>query len=217
MNQELTQTSKSKPAAVIFDIGNVLIEWNPERVYDAAIGQEARERLFAEVDLHGMNESIDAGAKFRDTVYETAAAYPAWEAEIRLWHDRWIEMASPRIDHSVALLRVLRQKGIPVFALTNFGIDSFAYAQTQYEFLHEFDRAYVSGHMEVIKPDPQIYAQVEADCGIEPSALLFTDDRADNIAAAAARGWRTHQFTEASGWARRLVAEGLLTEAEAGL
>lgn len=206
-----------KPEAVIFDIGNVLIEWQPERFYDATIGRDRRIAMFSEVDLHGMNDKIDAGGLFRETIYETAEVYPAWTREIRMWFDNWIDMASPRIDHSLALLRALRTKGVPVFALTNFGIHSFAYAQTQYDFLTEFDRAYVSGHMGVIKPDPAIYAMVEDDCGIAPDRLIFTDDRADNIAAATARGWRTHLFDGPRPWAQRLVDEGLLDPREASL
>ncbi|MCY1128638.1 HAD family phosphatase [Frigidibacter sp. RF13] len=207
----------SRPQAVIFDIGNVLAEWHPERVYDRLIGRARRERLFAEIDLHWMNALIDTGAPFRDTVQAWADDHPEWSAEIQLWHDRWIEMFSPVIPGAVRLLDALRAKGVPVFALTNFGIDTFAYARTQYDFLNHFDRAYVSGEMGVIKPDPRIYEMVEADCGLPPESLLFTDDRADNIAAADRRGWRTHQFESWQGWARRLVAEELLTEKEAGL
>ena len=112
-------------------------------------------------------------------------------------------------------MRRLRAKGVPVFALTNFGDDAFSYAQTQYEFLNEFDRAYVSGRMQVTKPAPLIYAMVEEDCGIAPSALLFADDRAENITAAAARGWQAHLFTTPQAWAERLVTAGLLTAEEA--
>jgi 2-haloacid dehalogenase len=90
--------------------------------------------MFAEVDLHGMNDRIDLGEGFREVIYETAEAYPQWRAEIRDWHDNWIKLATPAIPHSVQLLRTLRAKGVPVFALTNFGIESFAYAQTQYDF-----------------------------------------------------------------------------------
>ncbi len=206
-----------KPQAVIYDIGNVLIEWNPERFYDARIGADARKRLFVETDPHAMNELIDAGGLFRETIYDWAARHPAWETELRWWHDHWIDMASPRIEWSITLLRALRAKGVPVFALSNFGIHSFAYALTHYDFLHEFDRAYISGRMGVTKPDPRIYQMVEDDCGLPPDALLFVDDRADNIAAAAARGWRTHQFDGPAGWAQRLIDEGLLTQQEAGL
>lgn len=203
--------------AVIFDIGNVLTRWQPEAFYDRVIGVARREALFAAVDLHRMNDDIDAGALFRETIYDWAGRYPDWSAEIRMWHDRWIELASPRIEGSIALLRALRAKGVPVFALTNFGVNSYAAAVPLLDFLSEFDREYVSGRMGVIKPDPRIYQMVEADCGIAPAGLIFTDDRADNIAAAAARGWKTHHFTGWEGWARRLVAEGLLTEGEAGL
>ncbi len=203
--------------AVIFDIGNVLTCWQPEAFYDRVIGQDQRQALFADVDLHGMNEAVDAGAPFRDTIYDWADRHPDWATEIRWWHDRWIELASPRIEGSIALLRALRAKGVPVFALTNFGIQSYDSARSQLDFLSEFDREYVSGRMGVTKPDPRIYEMVEADCGIAPDRLLFTDDRADNIAAAHARGWQTHHFDGWQGWAARLVAAVLLNKKEAGL
>lgn len=207
----------SRPQAVIFDIGNVLVGWQPEAFYDRMIGAERRRALFAEVDLHGMNEAVDRGAFFRETIYETANRHPEWTTEIRWWYDRWIELASPRIEGSIALLRTLRAKGVPVFALTNFGRYSYEEALPKLDFLTEFDRRYVSGVMGVTKPDPRIYEMVEEDCGLPPDSLLFTDDRADNITVAARRGWRTHQFESWQGWARRLVAEELLTEKEAGL
>jgi 2-haloacid dehalogenase len=198
--------------AVVFDIGNVLIEWQPERFYDRVIGEDRRRAIFDTVDLHKMNDRVDRGEHFCDVIYETADQYPQIRDDIRMWHDNWIEMASPAIEHSVRLMRALQSKGVPVFALTNFGVESFAYAQTEYDFLNEFDRAYVSGHMKVIKPNADIYAQLEADCGIDPKHLLFTDDRLDNIEAAAARGWQTHLFEGATGWAARLVAEELLSK-----
>ncbi|MBL4928136.1 HAD family hydrolase [Fuscibacter oryzae] len=207
----------SRPQAVIFDIGNVLTRWQPEAFYDRVIGQDRRQALFAEVDLHGMNDRIDEGALFRETIYDWAEAYPAWRDEIRMWYDRWDELASPRIDGSIRLQRTLRAKGVQVFALTNFGRYSFEEALPKMDFLQDFDRRYVSGVMGVIKPDPRIYEMVEADCGLPPESLLFTDDRADNITAAARRGWRTHQFESWQGWAARLVAEDLLTKQEAGL
>ena len=201
--------------AVVFDIGNVLIEWQPERYYDRVFGEERRRAMFAEVDLHGMNDRVDRGENFHQVIADTAKTYPDWHDEVMIWHDRWIEMAAPTIDHSVRLLRALRTKGVPVFALTNFGIQTFEIAEPVYPFLTEFDRRYISGHMGVIKPDASIYAMLEADCGVPADRLLFADDRDDNIRAAAARGWQTHLFAHPQGWADRLVAEGLLTEGEA--
>jgi 2-haloacid dehalogenase len=206
-----------QPEAVVFDIGNVLTRWQPEAFYDRVIGTDRRRALFSEVDLHAMNEAVDAGALFRETIYDWADRHPAWTPEIRMWYDRWIELASPRIEGSIALLRALRVRGIPVFALTNFGEHSFAEALPKMDFLSDFDRRYVSGALKVTKPDPRIFEIVENDSGIPPDRLLFTDDRADNITAAARRGWRTHQFESWQGWGRRLIAEGLLTAEEAGL
>ena len=78
--------------------------------------------MFKDVDLHAMNDRIDLGGPFTETIYDAAEEYPDWRDEIRMWHDHWIEMASPVIEHSVRLQRALRIKGIPVFALSNFGI-----------------------------------------------------------------------------------------------
>ncbi|CTQ49320.1 HAD family hydrolase [Jannaschia donghaensis] len=201
--------------AVIFDIGNVLIEWQPERFYDRAIGEDRRRAMFAAVDLHAMNDLVDLGHGFRDIIYAQADATPDWRDEIRMWHDNWLELATPVIDRSVRLLRALRAKGVPVHALTNFGIESFDLAKRHFDFLGEFDRAFVSGHMGVIKPDPEIYRQVEDDLGLPGAALLFADDRDANVAMARARGWNAHLFDGPGGWADRLVADGLLTAQEA--
>ncbi|MEM1272489.1 MAG: HAD family hydrolase [Pseudomonadota bacterium] len=201
--------------AVIFDIGNVLIGWQPERFYDQELGRDRRQKLFAEVDLHSMNLAVDAGSDFKQTIYETADAHPDWSTEIRMWHDRWLDLAGPTIERSVRLMRALRAKGVPVHALTNFGVDSFALAARHYDFLNEFDRPFVSGRMRMVKPDPKIYAAVETALELPGDALFFADDRADNIVAATARGWQAHLFETPAGLADRLVAEGLLSQAEA--
>ncbi|MCX7565709.1 HAD family phosphatase [Sulfitobacter sp. F26169L] len=203
------------PTAVIFDIGNVLIEWQPERFFDAEIGEERRRAMFANVDLHGMNDRVDTGENFTTVITQTAKKNPQWADEIMLWHDRWLDMASPAIDHSVRLMKALQVKGVPVFSLTNFGIQTYEIAARKYGFLHEFDRDFISGHMGVIKPDPLIYEMLEQTSGLSGGNLLFTDDRTDNIAAAEARGWQTHLFESPKGWADRLVAAGLLTQEDA--
>lgn len=201
--------------AVIFDIGNVLLEWHPERYYDSRIGAARRRALFSEVDLHGMNLNIDRGDDFRQSVYDLADKHPYWAKEIRWWHDHWLDMATPEIPRSTRLLRALRNRGVPVFALSNFGIGTFEVACRAYPVLTEFDRAYVSGYLRMIKPDPAIYQHVETDCGLPPDQLLFADDRPENIDAAAARGWQTHLFTTPADWAKCLTDAGLLTPTEA--
>ncbi len=201
--------------AVVFDIGNVLVEWHPERVYDPILSPEARDHLFFAVGLAAMNEAIDAGAPFAATVADFAARHPDHAAHILLWKDHWADMFAPEIPHAIRLLRALRRRGTKVFALSNFGRETFDLAERMYPVLTEFDRRYISGKMGIIKPDARIYQHVEADCGLPPESLLFTDDRGDNIAAAAARGWQTHLFDAPETLAARLVAERLLTPEEA--
>lgn len=198
--------------AVVFDIGNVLIEWQPERYYDRVIGEARRRAMFEEVDLHGINERVDAGDDFRSVIYEAAERHPAWRDEIRQWHDNWTELASPAIPGSVTLLRALRERGVPVFFLSNIGEGPLSQGQAIYPFLREYDRAYISGAMKAMKPHARIYEMVEADCGLAPETLLFADDRADNIATAAARGWQVHLFQGPEGWAECLASHGLLPE-----
>lgn len=203
-----------RPDTVVFDLGNVLIEWNPEAYYDARIGQAARERMFAETDIHTANLAIDEGAPYRETIYRLAERFPEWADEVRLWHDDQFGMTQPVIDHSVRLMQALKSRGVPVFALSNWGDESFDRAAAHYRFLGEFDRTYVSGKLKIKKPDPQIYAHLERDSGVAPERLLFIDDRAENIQAAEARGWHVHHFAGPEGLAERLVAEGLLSGEE---
>ncbi|WP_428546485.1 HAD family hydrolase [Profundibacter sp.] len=203
--------------AVIYDIGQVLIEWNPERFYDGTIGLDRRKALFAAVDLYGVNAQVDRGAPFRDSFYALAEKHPEYGAEIRMWHDRWLDMASPEIPWSVRLLRSIRAKGVPVFALSNFGIEPFETAMLHYPFFNEFDQKYVSGYLRMMKPDNDIYAALETGCRLPPETLLFTDDRPENIETATKRGWRVHLFEGPDGWARALVDHGVLTRQEAEL
>ena len=203
------------PAAVVFDIGNVLVGWDPEATFDRAIGPQARARLFAEVDLAAMNLEVDRGRPLAEAVAERMGRHPAHADRIALWQSLWREMFAPVIAPSVATLRALKARGVPVFALSNFGRETFAMAEADHDFLALFDRRFLSGELDCLKPEPEIYAALEAATGLAGQALLFVDDRAENVAVAAKRGWRTHHFTDPAGWPARLVAEGLLSPEEA--
>lgn len=196
--------------AIVFDIGRVLVGWDPEGAFARWLGAERAERLFAEVALHQMNLRVDRGAPFAAEVEALAAAHPDWAPEIRLWHERWSEMFAPPIDGTVRLLERLRAGPLPVHALTNFGVDTFEIARRQYPFLQGFTRTFVSGHLGVLKPEPGIYAAVEAATGLSGAEIFFTDDSPANVEAAAARGWRAHLFEGPEGLEARLAAEGLL-------
>ncbi len=206
---------KMRPEAVVFDIGNVLIEWQPERFYDAQIGPERRAEMFGAVDLHAMNDRVDTGNPFRETIYETAAAHPEWRPEIEMWHDRWIEMATPVISHSLRLMEALQAKGIPVFSLTNFGIQSYDLAARHYPFLRRFDRDFISGHIGTMEGllDKLGSGAWQAKKARLKERIRQVAERL--IRVAAERALRTHHFESPRGWADRLVEEGLLTTAEA--
>lgn len=202
----MTQT----PKAVVFDIGNVLLQWDPDKLYAQLLPDpDERAAIFAELDLMDMNEALDLGAPFKETVYAKAEEYPEHRDLIRAWHDRWIEMAYALIDGSWDILRDLKTRGVPVFALSNFGVDSYAQCQQVYPALTEFDREFISGRMKMIKPDPAIYEALEADTGLSGADLTFFDDRADNIAAANARGWQGHIFTTPAQMKADLAEMGL--------
>lgn len=203
-----------KPELVVFDIGNVLIEWQPERTYAEVFGPDRAAAFFRDVPIHRTHLQLDAGARF-SVILDLIEDYPAYADEIRFWVDGWSQLASRRIDHSIRLMQALQAKGVPVWALTNFGDEPFDVSCADHPFLTEFDGAVVSGRIGLIKPDPEIYAALEQATLTRASRILFTDDRPENIAAARARRWQTHLFEGAEGWGKCLVAAGLLTEAEA--
>ena len=157
--------------AVVFDIGNVLIEWAPERVYDRLLGRNgagicSRRSIWRD-ELRGRSRCPvpRVGSRFADE-------NPLYRDEILLWHDRWIDMASPAIDHSVTLLRALRAKGIAGLCPVEFRAETFDHACATYDFLNEFDRAYISAHHRIAKPDPAFYAVLETDSGLSGASLL---------------------------------------------
>ena len=198
--------------AVVFDIGNVLIEWQPERYYAQRLGHERQEAFFAGYDLHGLMNEIDAGAPFSESIEAAARTHPDFADELLMLRDEWLPMTAQVMHRSVRLMRALKVAGVPVFALSNFGAENFKWSVEAHPFLAEFDRAYISGDMKMRKPFEAIYAAVEADCGIAPERLLFGDDRDDNLATARARGWQTHRVDSEDSWAQALVSQGLLSE-----
>jgi 2-haloacid dehalogenase len=201
------------PKVVVFDIGNVLIEWRPDRLYSRLIPDPAaRKAFFEETQIEAMNLDVDRGAPFKEYIYAHAAKHPKHAQLIRAWHDNWIEMASPAIDGTVGILRALKRRGVKVAALSNFGVESFDYACSQYPFLTEFDVPVISGREETIKPEPRIYEILEERTGLLGQDIFFMDDNPKNVAAARARFWQSEIFTSPSLLGRQLHARGLIAE-----
>ena len=196
--------------AVVFDIGNVLIEWQPEKFYDAHFGIDRRRAFFDQVPMHAIHEKIDAGGNYVDILGQAKQDYPNWVTEITCWHEDWNGLASKAIDGTVQILKALDSRGIQLITLTNFGSDFFKLSHEHHTFLQLFHTHYVSGDLGLIKPDPAIYKVVEDQTGFKPAHLLFTDDREENIDAARLRGWQTHLFKSPEGWENCLIQQGLL-------
>lgn len=198
--------------AVVWDIGNVFAIWDPVSYYERRLGAEGCARFFAESGIEAVNVELDLGAPARQTLEAHAALHPDWADEIRLWFDDWGEMFRAPVPGMAELFAEVKATGVRMLALSNFGGETFEIAKEMHPVLAGFDEAYVSAHLSCIKPDPAIYAALENGSGLSGAALIFVDDKAENIAAAEARGWKGHVFDGANGWRARLGAEGVLPQ-----
>jgi HAD superfamily hydrolase (TIGR01509 family) len=174
---------------VVFDIGNVLIRWNPRNLFRKTFRDEARmERFLAAALSMDFIALTDIVADFSLAVAERAKAFPEFARELGLFDRRWVETIGGPIEENVALLRRLKAAGSPVHALSNFAAVKFALARQIYDFLNEFDVCVISGHVGIVKPDPRIFDILFERVGRPPGDLLFIDDSLANIRASAAAG-----------------------------
>jgi len=197
--------------AVLFDLGGVLVDWNPRHLYRRLFTDEAAmERFLATVCTQAWNEEQDAGRPFREGVELLVARHPHHADEIRAYDTRWGEMLKGAIEESVAILGALRARGVPLFGLTNWSAEKFPLAWTRFAFLEWFDGILVSGEERLKKPDPRIYRLAVQRFGLEPTETLYIDDAEVNVAAAALLGFKTHRFVGPPALRNLLVACGLL-------
>ena len=174
---------------VVFDIGNVLVRWNPRNLFRKTMKDEARmERFLAAALSMDFVSLTDIAADFSLAVKERAKAFPEFAHELQLFDKRWVETIGGPIEENVALMRRLKAAGRPVYALSNFAAVKFAIAQRMYDFLGEFDHAVISGHVGAVKPDPRIFEILFERVGRRPEELLFVDDQIKNVEAARALG-----------------------------
>ncbi len=195
---------------VVFDIGNVLIRWNPDGLYQGLIPDAAKRKWFlAEVCTDAWNREFDRGRSFAAGVAERVALHPEWEAEIRAWDERWHEMVPGPIEGSVGLLEGLRAAGVPTWSITNFSREKYPEALARFPFLNGFRDTVVSAHEGLLKPDPAIYRVLIDRNGLDPWTCFFVDDLAENVAAARSVGMKGAVFTSPERLAVDLAALGL--------
>jgi 2-haloacid dehalogenase len=196
---------------VVFDLGNVLIDWNPRYLFRKLYGEDVAkmEHFLKEVCSSEWNECQDAGRPWQEGVAEAIARHPDHAEMIRAYHERWEEMLGEPILESVALLEELRRSGFRVLALTNWSHETFPVALERFHFLHWFEGIVVSGQEKLIKPDPAIFRLLISRYRIEPSRAVFIDDNVRNVAGAEQVGMRALHFTSAEKLRRDLRELGL--------
>ena len=182
---------------VIFDLGGVLVDWNPEYVYlDVFDGNRKKMQwFFDEICTFDWNENQDAGYPLAQASADRIKLFPQYEQLIRMFYDRWEEMLGGQIDGSVAILkRLVANPNYKVVALTNWSAETFPIALKRFDFLHWFEGIVVSGTEKTRKPFLDIYQITLDRYQLNPKKTLFIDDNKRNIKAAQKLGIHTIQF-----------------------
>ncbi len=200
-----------KIGAVVFDLGGVLIDWNPRYLYRKLFpGDEAgMERFLTEVCTPAWNVRQDAGRSWAEATALLRAEHPGQAELIDAYHLRWPEMLGGPIEGSVDILRELKGAGTALYALTNWSHETFPVAIETYDFLACFDGIVVSGRERLIKPDPGLFRILLDRYGLRAGELVFIDDNARNAEAAAAIGMHAIHFVGAEALRAELARLGL--------
>lgn len=183
---------------IIFDLGGVLIDWNPKYVFDENYfdSLEKRDYFFENICTSDWNEEQDAGRSIVEATIELIKQFPDWEQPIRDFYGRWTEMLKGPIPGAVEIFRQLKQSGnYKFYALTNWQSELFHIPLVRYDFLHWFDGRVVSGEEKTRKPFPEFYERLLGRYDVDPSKALFIDDNLRNVKAAEGMGITSIHFT----------------------
>ena len=182
---------------IIFDLGGVLLDWNPLYVYNDKYfdSQEKRDYFFSTVCTGEWNEEQDAGKPISDATQELVKKFPDWEQPIRDFYGRWTEMLRGPVPGTVEILRKLKQSGqYKLYALTNWQAELFQIALVRHSFLYWFDGRLVSGVEKTRKPFPEFYNLLLSRYSIDAARAVFIDDNLRNVAAGEAVGIKSIHF-----------------------
>jgi 2-haloacid dehalogenase len=198
--------------AIIFDLGGVLIDWNPYYVYDKMFEDEEKKKFFFEnICTPDWNEKQDAGRSLKEATDELLVKHPEWKEYIEAYYGRWEEMLGGPIHDTVEIFKQLKQTGkYKLYALTNWSAETFPVALERYEFLHWFDGRVVSGEEKMRKPFAEFYQLLLNRFQLTPEETLFIDDNVRNAKAAEDIGLRTIIFKSPAQLKVELIAHGIL-------
>ncbi len=196
---------------VVWDIGNVIVRWNPRTLYQKIFADPVEcDWFLSHVCTQAWNAGFDAGRPIDEGVAELCALHPQYAPAIRAWKERWWETFSGAIPETVAAIEALHARGVPMFGLSNISAETAAGTLALHPAFRRLGMIVKSGEEGLIKPDPRLFHLALARFGLPAQALLFVDDNADNIAAAEAIGFHTHHFQDPAALAPALHAHGLL-------
>lgn len=184
---------------VVFDIGNVLIEWDPENLYRKLIPDpDERHRFLNEICTMDWNLQQDLGRSWEEAVGELSAVHPEYKDLIAAYSERWNEMVPGEVTGSAAILDELKASGVPLYAITNFSNEKFTEAKTRFPFLaSSFRDIVVSAEERLLKPDRRIFETLLTRNNLEAGACVFIDDSMKNVEGARAAGLEAIHFTGA--------------------
>ena len=183
---------------IIFDFGNVLVQWHPEVVYGEFFGDEAKAWWFLRhvVDMD-FRQRIDAGESMEDCIREKQAQYPEYEQAVELYRSKWREMLTDEVPGMREVISELRARNYEIFGLTNWSMETFPEARAHFGILQMIDRYVVSGAEGLVKPDPRLFQVLLDRYGLKSEDCSFVDDNPDNVAAAKGMGMQGILFTNA--------------------
>ena len=200
-----------RPAAVIFDIGRVLIHWDPRHLYEKLItDKEELDWFLAEVITFDWHHEHDRGMPFAVSLAQKALEYPDYSHLIYAFFERWRETIPGQIDDVVEILRTLHSKDVPCFALTNYSHETWPELEAEFDWVGLFTDVVVSGREKLVKPEMPIFHLAMERFGLKRGEALFIDDKIENVKAGERAGLIGHHFTDAKTLEKDLKARGLL-------
>ena len=182
--------------AIVFDYGNVLLEWNPRLVYDRYFPNdpEGMESFLSEIRFMEWNAQQDKGRTFAEGVAVLSEEFPQYTDLIRAYHEHWVDSIGESVIGTVEILKQLKKAGYPLYGFSNWSAETFPYARAKYDFFDLFDDMVISGEVGFVKPEPEIYQILLKKIGRPANECLFIDDSLPNIQQANKMGFATIHF-----------------------
>jgi 2-haloacid dehalogenase len=208
----MTEPTRARPAAVVFDLGGVLIDWDPRYLYRSLFDgdEDAMETFLAEVTTPEWNQQQDAGRPWAEAIEALSLEHPQRRELISAFWHRWTETLGEAIEPTVEILGDLQRAGVRLFALSNWSAETFPLARPRYAFLEWFEGIVISGEVRLVKPDAGIFRHLLERYGLDAASTVFIDDSEANVQAARELGMTGIHFKDAQRLRQELVALGLL-------